>query len=192
MQHDTTREIRSIILLTMPCPPMPMLMSREVAGEVSYVEYDCVACNSHDLIAHLLTKVASDHMCSVAVHKRRKEYQKTASDALNKRFDDWRLENPAMACPPLEMCHSFFAEFTRAYIQSFMVDPTKILDIRITPATDVDKHSMLHTKTLDFAKAQNIMFGALPEHDVENMSYSEFLQLSAKRILLPDGIEYLD
>ena len=152
MSNDSTREVRSMILLSMPCPPMPMLMSKEVMDEVSFVHVDNVPCNSHDLLAHLLNKVAAAKALGLKLHPRRRIYQQEASSALNARFDNWKLVNPTTQIPPLEISYGFFAEFTRAYIQGYMQDPSKELDIRFVPATDVDIGSNIHSKSLDFAK----------------------------------------
>jgi hypothetical protein len=71
MSGDSTREMRSMILLNLPCPPMPMLMSKEVMDEASYVRLESTTCSSHDLIAHLLNKAA----VSSVLHSRRKKCQ---------------------------------------------------------------------------------------------------------------------
>jgi hypothetical protein len=153
MAADSGRELRAMILLSMPCPPMPMLMSKEVMDEVSFVHTESVACNSHDLLAHLLNKAAAAKASGEKLHPKRRVYQQKASNALNKRFDDWKLANEDDEVPPLEISYGFFAEFTRAYIQGYMQDPTKELDIRFVPATDVDNGSIVHRKSLDFARS---------------------------------------
>jgi hypothetical protein len=141
-----------MILLSMPCPPMPMLMSKEVMDEVSFVHVENVPCNSHDLLAHLLNKAAAGSMCGKTLNPRRAVYQTQATDTLNQRFDDWKLLHPHDEVPPLDTSYGFFMEFSRAYIQSYMQDPTQALDIRFVPATDVDTGTHIHTKCLDFAK----------------------------------------
>jgi hypothetical protein len=152
MSNDSAREVRAMILLSMPCPPMLMLMSREVMDEISFVHTESVACNSHDLLAHLLNKAAAAKAYGQKLHPQRRVYQQQASKQLNKRFDDWQLANPNDEIPPLETSYSFFGEFTRAYIQGYMQDPTKELDIRFIPATDVDRVSNVYAKSLDFAR----------------------------------------
>jgi hypothetical protein len=83
-QGDSTREVRAMVLLSMPCPPMPMIMSKEMLDEVSYVQTENVAGNSHDLIAHFLNKAAAAG-CRPEVHKNRQKLQQVASEFLNGR-----------------------------------------------------------------------------------------------------------
>lgn len=184
MSSDSSREMRAMILLSLPCPPMPMLMSREVRDELSYVEVVNVGCNSHDLIAHLLNKAASASATATGLHLRRRAFQHGVGEKLYERFDQWQIENPGVAMPALDISYGFFAEFTRGYIQSYMGEPTKEVDIRFLPAHDVDSGSVLHLKCQDFARAQNILYGTAPlERGVDAMAYGELVQVSAHRIL---------
>jgi hypothetical protein len=167
MCNDGAREVRAMVLLSMPCPPMPMLMSKEILDEVSFVHTDQVPCNSHDLIAHLLNKAAAARNCGEIIHSQRRLYQQNTSAILNQRFDDWKLTHPDDEIPPLEISYGFFAEFTRSYIQGYMSDPARELDIRFIPATDVDHGSILYCKCLDFARSAH-----LSVHASSNMSKS--------------------
>jgi hypothetical protein len=183
MAHDSAREVRSMILLSMPCPPMPMLMSKEVQDQV-----ESVGCNSHDLLAHLLNKATAANSCGIELHPKRKVLQVEAHKLLCQRFDEWQAENQDLEVPPLETSYSFFAEFTRAYIHSYMEDPTRQLDIRFEPANYVGSNTEVHIRTRDFAKAQEVLFGAQVStgRSVDAMAYPEFVQLSARRILQAD------
>jgi hypothetical protein len=114
MPNDSVREVRAMILLSMPCPPMPMLMSKEVMDETSFVHTENVPCNSHDLIAHLLNKAAAAKCCGEKLHPRRRVYQQNATKILHSRFDDWKLANTDTEIPPIDISYGFFAEFTRS------------------------------------------------------------------------------
>jgi hypothetical protein len=159
---------------------MPMLVCREVQDEASFVGVENVACNTHDLIAHLMNKAAA---ASNIQHNGRKILQCKASEILYNRFDAWHENNKELKTTPLETSYPFFAEFTRSYIQSYMLDPSKILDIRILPVNEVDNNNDLHLKTRDFARAQNILYGPLVGYeDVGVMTYAQCVQLSADRL----------
>jgi hypothetical protein len=112
--YDSTMEMRSMILLSMPCPPMPMYVSQEMIDEVSYVKSENVVGNSHDLIAHLLNKATS--LGSSTIHPKRKVVQEEVTALLYKRFDDWKANNESLAIPPLDISYGFFAEFTRSVL----------------------------------------------------------------------------
>jgi hypothetical protein len=180
MAYDAMQEVRAMVLLSMPCPPMAMYMSRELQDEVSYVQ-EAVG-NSHDLIAHLLNKAAAAQACKGLATNRRCS-QQTASDLLNSRFDTWQSDNPSVESTPTATAYQFFAEFCRSYIQSFMADPKRELDIRFRPVEEVSKESVVHKRAVDFSKAQNILFGTLAGKEVAHMTYAEIIQQSARRIL---------
>ena len=50
---DSTREIRAMSMLALPCPPLPIMASKVELGESNSTSGDVVG-NSHDLIAHLM------------------------------------------------------------------------------------------------------------------------------------------
>jgi hypothetical protein len=65
-----------------------------------------------------------------------------------------------------------------------MADPYKELDVRFIPANEVDILSNIHSRTMDFTRAQNALFGTIvQDRGIDKMAYGEFVQHSARRIL---------
>lgn len=112
---DSTREIRAMALATLPCPPLPILTTKECEDESSTSESSSSSYhlgNSHDLIGHFM-----NIRCAVAqvlllffysfysyprttlnlrmqktqegVDKKREQSQILANQRLMDRFDDW-------------------------------------------------------------------------------------------------------
>jgi hypothetical protein len=171
-----------MILGSLPCLPLPMLMSKEVSDELSFTGN--VTGNSHDLIAHLLNKAAAAQVRSERMHSKRQSLQWAANQILFQRFDEWKNTHPDSESPALDISYGYFAEYTRAYIQSFMSDPSKQLDIRFLEPTDVDTCSTIYHKTQDFVLAQDTIYGKIKgSRPIECMAYGEYVHLSALRIL---------
>lgn len=52
---DSTREIRAMTLLALPCPPLPIITTKECEGESSTTSSSGYHVgNSHDLIGHFM------------------------------------------------------------------------------------------------------------------------------------------
>lgn len=59
MKNDGAREIRAMVLSSLPCPPMPLMVSRRLTDEHGTTDHGLSACNSFDLISHFLNLAAS-------------------------------------------------------------------------------------------------------------------------------------
>jgi hypothetical protein len=181
MPHDHLAEMRSILLMSLPCPPLPMLVCREIE-ESDFLYPGDTYCNSHDLIGYLLNRATCAQTNTEELHRNRKRFQTGALRTLINRFDHWKTNNSECDVPPLEISFTFFTEYTRAYIQSYMPYPDKLLDIRFVPPTSIERGELLHTKSVDFAKAQNILYGKIERRCASSMTYAEIIQISARRI----------
>lgn len=59
MKNDGAREIRAMVLSSLPCPPMPLMVSRRLNDEHGTTDHGLSACSSFDLISHFLNLAAS-------------------------------------------------------------------------------------------------------------------------------------
>lgn len=181
------REIRAMIVASLPCPPMPVMASREIEDEASFTITQTSCCSSHDLLAHLMnvaSTVATDEH-----NRRRAALQNEAMSELFDTVDAWiGAQTTKTRLPPAQWSYDLFATFTRKYIQSFMPDPTRAQDIRMLPFEDIDRTHRIHAKALQFQKAQDILYGdecklQFRMRSYETMSYAELVQLSMARII---------
>lgn len=192
-QHpDGMREIRAMVVASLPCPPMPVMVSRELEDEASFTSIDASCCSSHDIMAHLMNLA-----CTVATedhNRRRAELQHEAMTELFDAVDEWigaQTTGSRARLPPVKWSYDLFATFTRRYIQSFMPDPTRTQDIRMLPIESIDRTHRVHAKALQFQRAQDILYGeeckqqfrCLLRCSYEAMSYAELVQLSMARII---------
>ncbi len=196
---DGMREIRAMAMAALPVPPMPIMVCREMEDESSFIEADMACCSSHDLIAHLMNIACT--VATEAQNARREGLQWQAQTELFEQIDAYAaadkerkvsalLAAAGVSLPPVQWTYGLFADFTRKYVRSFMPDPTKAQDIRFLTMHDIDRTHRVHTKALQFQKAQDILyagdsfkerFGITRSYDV--MSYAELIQVSMARIM---------
>ena len=188
---DAMREVRSMIVAALPLPPMPVMVSREVAGD-NFVSSAC--CSSHDLLAHLMNIA-----CTCATDKQNAEralVQTQLQAELFDAVDSWRRSEPDMllVLPPIAWTYRIMGEFTRRYVQSYMPDPGRDQDVRFVPVHEIDRTHPVHIRAMEFQKAQDLLYGKCKMLTVgkkgeryartyETMSYAELVQMSVARIL---------
>lgn len=186
-QHrDGMREIRAMVVAALPCPPMPVMASRELEGESSFTDSAGACCSSHDLIAHLMNIA-----CTCATERQNKvraELQIKLHAELFDEVDEWRRSepDPKIVLPPVDWSYRVLGNFTRRYIQSYMPDPSREQDVRFIPLHEIDRTHFVHARALEYQKAQDTMYGKcravwLRGYDV--MSYAELVQMSILRII---------
>lgn len=187
---DGNREIRSMILAALPMPPMPILACKELQGEQSFVDSDLKAISSHDLIAHLM-----NISCTVVCREKneeRKQLQWKIQEDLFRQLDEWQAKHDPKGeeqlLPPPEFGYGLLGEITRLYIQSYMPDPTNVQDVRFLPAEDIDKSHVVWKRTLEFQKAQDVLYGPCTygkssARNLKDMEYRELVQHSVRRML---------
>lgn len=185
---DSSREIRSMTLAVLPCPPLPIMVSKVSADESNTTCGGTIG-NSHDLIGHLMNIRSA--VGQSQVDRRRLEAQKVAHDSLVSKFDALDTSNGM----PLDVAFQYFCEFTRDYVAAFMdgsegptargnVPP----DLRMCNPSSVCNGDPVHRAAVEFARAQDLIFGSCdvsPGRSVDRglMSYSDLVLLSAWRIL---------
>lgn len=182
-KQDSNREIRSMTLAVLPCPPLPIMGSR-VSGDESNSTCGEAVGNSHDLIGHLMNIRAAASQPSVDA--RRAELQKAANDLLLRRFDEW----PSDRGMPLETSYSYFCDFTRGYVAALLDGGTQAggeqvqtPDLRMHDPRSVRRGDPVHLSSVEFAQAQDRIFGCMGPEDKSQMSYPELVTLSAERII---------
>lgn len=153
---DTYREVRSMILVALPCPPLPVIACRPVDGESSFVAEQYVISDSHDLLAHLLNIRAA--CLQTQVDTERELLQRQACDKLVQEFDKWAANKPASAdpygyLPPVETSYSFFCHFIREYVATF-TRCKGLPDIRMPNVADIGREHSVAKNAIRFAKVR--------------------------------------
>lgn len=188
---DAMREVRAMTVAALPVPPMPIMVSRELAGE-NFVSSS--TCSSHDLIAHLMNVA-----CTCATERQNAEralIQARLQAELFDAVDSWRERepDPLLVLPPIAWTYRVLGDFTRKYVQSYMPDAQREQDLRFVPAHEIDRTHAVHRRAVEFQKAQDLLYGKCAMLTVgkkgdryarsyDHMSYAELVQMSVARIL---------
>lgn len=138
-----------MIILALPCPPLPMIACRPLDDESSFVSNTYVVSDSHDLIAHLLNVRAACSQASINIE--RELLQRRAHDALIGRFDEWVEEN--QSTPPVEVSYSLFCHFIREYVASF-VRSGSLPDLRMPGVSTIGEGHPVRRSAVGFAKVR--------------------------------------
>jgi hypothetical protein len=180
---DSLREIRSMTIMSLPFPPLPIMVTKQMCDEESCTDGSYHVANSHDLIAHFLNikSVSNDEQDSF----NRQSLQKTALVTLCTSFDNWKSENKdTTRLPSADICLLYFGAFLRSYIQSFIGNKDCMPDIRIMPINTMYGNHPVYLQSIQFVNAQNILYGICggePTSDIT--TYVDILQMSANRII---------
>lgn len=177
MAHpDGCREIRAMVLASLPVPPMPAIGSKRLEDEHGTVESCSSTFCSFDMIAHMLNVSAKHH--KQEVNERRQSLQRGAEQGLFERID-------LMAEPPTDLAQvwGLFSEFTREYVKSYTLQD--VVDLRFGDPSRVPKGSLVWHVALDQAKAHDNLFGDLNRLGgaaTDSMTYEDLVLRCAKRI----------
>lgn len=137
-QHeDALREIRAMTLLSLPCPPLPVMVTREDEADTTRSTGEYSVANSHDMIAHAMNLKVGFAASGVELdpeNEMRRKLQSIAHARLFTRFDVWMKEHckevlevdgekeegdETVKMPPMEMIWDTFCRFTREYVKTF-------------------------------------------------------------------------
>ena len=182
MTHpDGNREIRSMVMAALPLPPLPLLVYRELQGELSFVDSDHQVTSSHDLIAHMMNIACA--VASSSINNSRMERQSSLMGDLFSTLDDFLDKNAHLQVPDEKWCYEAAMHFTRLYIGTYLVRQDN--DIRfLLDASAINESHRLHKMALEYQKAQDVLYGACmqPEKKLEDMSYLQLVQHSFRRM----------
>ena len=180
---DSLREIRSMTIMSLPFPPLPIMVTKQMCDEESCTDGNYHVANSHDLIAHFLNikSVSNDEKDSL----NRQSLQLTALETLCSSFDNWKSQNKdSQQLPSADICIQYFGTFLRDYVQSFIGNQDCMPDIRIMPINTIYGNHPVYLQSIQFVNAQNILYGVcMGQPACDLTTYVGILQLSANRIL---------
>lgn len=185
LHPDGNREIRSMTMVALPLPPLPLMVSQELEGEHSFVDPDHKMASSHDLIAHLMNVACA--VASSSVNHSRMKKQTEVVDALFERVDAWQDEHDpegSLSMVPDEAwCSNLIMEFTRLYTACYL--STSCPDLRFAQPSEIDRTHVVHKKALEFQLAQDVLYGPTihSSKKLHEMTFSELLQHSIRRML---------
>lgn len=169
-EEDSDRELRAMVLLTLPYPPLPILAAR-VDDVARLVESDDAVITSHTLMARGLAECAW-RQDEAANAERKTRQQRVFQEFLH----TMAVEGFATQDP--ERLYMIYCRFTIDHIATFF-PPGHPIDIRFQPYSYTCKGDKTHRKIAEFMAAQSIFFEDKPpitrEQYVQNYSLRDML-----------------
>lgn len=145
--EDPNREVRTMILLTLPYPPMPVLATHVEADDGRL--HDDEVTTSHTFIAKGLEEAMARNDKSYN-RERKKRQQKVFQDFLHV------MANEGFACDP-ERLYLIYCRFSLGHIATYF-PPMHPVDIRFQPYGYVTKNDKCHRKMAEYMAGQSLFY----------------------------------
>ena len=145
--QDTNREIRTMCLLSLPYPPLPILATRVEHDDGRL--HDDIVTTSHSLFARALDEAMARNDPKVNVERRRAQ-----TDVFRQLLQVMAAEG--FACDS-ERLYLIYCRFTLEHLATYF-PPGYPLDIRFQPASYTVKGDRVHLKLAEYMAGQSILF----------------------------------
>ena len=160
MGEDPNRELRTMVLLTLPYPPLPVLAT-QLEKDDGRLHGDKLT-TSHAFIARALEEALVRD--SIPENKKRKERQQ---DVFQRFLHTMAVEG--FSCLP-ERLYQIYCQFTLEHLSTYFPEGHPI-DIRFEPLSSITKGDKAHTKMAEFMASQSVLF-----EDTVTISRREFIE----------------
>lgn len=176
MSVDSLREVRTMVLLSLPYPPMPVRVFATDPLELSLQGEECET-TSHTLLARCLNAAAerADGERNIRRKKRQTEvFQQFLLALATKGFDMDARELFTLYC-----------DFTQRHIDTYFEEGEHNPRIVFDWIDNVSKGSRTHAKMCEYMAAQSVLFQDSPPKDrrfYERKSYGSLLLMARDRI----------
>jgi hypothetical protein len=167
-EEDSDREIRTMILLTLPYPPLPLLAARIELDDGRL--HDDGVTTSHTLLAKALYDSTWRNDAS-ANNERRARQQLVLHEFLRVMAEEgFATEDP-------ETLYRIYCAFTIKHLATYL-PPGHPMDIRFQPLSYIVRGDATHRKLAEYMAAQSIFF-----EDQPPVPRDEFLQREPRSLL---------
>jgi hypothetical protein len=164
--EDPFREMRTMILLSLPYPPLPVVASRVEPDECKTDQN--IVTTTHTFIARCLDAAAArnDKEANTARRKRQTEVFQRYLHALASRGF---FEQP-------QGLYELYCEFSRQQIQTYFPEGHP-LDLSFMPLSSICRGDPAHVKMAEYMAGQSILFNDEPLVTREDYLQREFSEL---------------
>lgn len=157
MDFDNNADIRALILISQPFPPLPILALRDNSEDYLYM-------NSHDLQAHLLNISCTNN--SQSMHSYRQEKQ---ADIYNMFMHDIKSTRP-----DANLLYDIYCKHTRSLLSLYIYNTQEqIADIRFQPLNDILYSDSITKHMQEYTKARATITEG-NSHDLKNIDNMSF------------------
>jgi hypothetical protein len=172
--EDPNREIRTMILLTLPYPPLPVLAARTELDDGRLHEDEVTT--SHTFIAQGLQEAMARNDRSYNRDRKRRQ-QKVFQDFLH------AMATEGFACDD-ERLYQIYCRFSMGHLATYF-PPFHPIDVRFQPLSYIVRNDKCHDKMAEYMAAQSLFYEDQPPVTREQylaLSFPEMLRASRDRI----------
>lgn len=171
---DQNREVRAMILASLPYPPLPVEAKRLEDGNKLG---DVVVTTSHDIISHLLEAVCVQG--DPKIHQNRQERQRNVLRAFLADLVKDGIQGP-------EALYDTYRKHTVQHIATYYPEGAVIPELRFMPLGYVCRGDNVHVRTCDYIAAQARILelrGGYCASDWGNRNYVDLLVEARNRLV---------
>lgn len=173
---DSLREIRTMVLLSLPYPPLPVYVRSADPLELS-AQGELTETTTHTLLARCLNAEAERN--DPERNARRKKRQTEVFQAF---IQDMALRGFYMEAPEL---FELYCEHSKHYLHTYFEDGELRMDVSFARLEDAPKGSKTHAKMCEYMAAQSVLFQDTPPKTrafYERKGYGSLLLMVRDRI----------
>jgi hypothetical protein len=173
-REDPNREMRTMVLLALPYPPMPVLATRFEPDDGRLLE-DAVT-TSHTFIARALDEAMARN--NQAENSERMLRQRACFRGLLQT-----MVAEGFACSP-ERLYLIYCRFTLEHIATYF-PPGHPVDVRFEPLCNIVRGDKAHAKLAEYMASQSIYFQdetPVPREQYLKQEYHELLSTCCSRL----------
>jgi hypothetical protein len=167
-EEDSDREIRAMVLLTLPYPPLPLLAAR-IEKDDGRLHEDGVT-TSHTLLAKALADCAWRN--DAAENRQRMARQQRV---LREFLHAMATEGFATTDP--DQLYRMYCAFTIEHLATYL-PPGHPMDVRFQPLSYITRGDRTHLKFAEYMAAQSLFF-----EDPVPVTREQYLQREPKQLL---------
>jgi hypothetical protein len=167
-EEDSDREIRAMVLLTLPYPPLPLLAARVELDDGRL--HDDGVTTSHTLLAKALSDCAWRNDPAINA-ERRGSQRRVLQEFLHVMAEE------GFATPDPECLYRIYCAFTIKHLATYL-PPGHPMEVRFQPLSYIVKGDRTHQKLAEYMAAQSIFF-----EDPVPITREQFLQREPKQLL---------
>lgn len=176
MSVDSLREIRTMVLLSLPYPPLPVYVRAVDALELS-AQGELTETTTHTLLARCLNAEAERN------DPERNARRKTRQSEVFQRF----IQDMAVRGFDLEATElfDFYCDYSKQHLLTYFEEGELRMDVTFARLEDAPKGSKTHAKMCEYMAAQSILFRdnpPKPRSHYERKGYSSLLLMVRDRI----------
>lgn len=175
MAEDPLREIRTMILLSLPYPPLPIRVDR-VEADANLISTDDATTTTHSLLAICLNAAVSRNEPKENAERKPKSeavFQKLLHDMATRGFDASDAE-----------LYTIYCRNSLAHIATYFPN-TPPPQVEFRPLHYITTGDATHTKMCEYMAGQSVLFEDSPvktTQDFAHKSYSELLRMLRDRL----------